>query len=187
MELYMAINFTDAQLNFGKVLILRFGHKLKLTEVKKLTNSKKVRLVKGGPIGDDIDSFLLFAIDSSMLALGLHNLMGADVYRIEGDQASTVMLAMKIGVSFKSVTLSAKDVKVLHNAYLTKQEIDTTRSSISNAVDKHNKLVNLLTKQKITSNLSKKSNAFAKVAKDYAEDELDKTVTKIQEIMKNSW
>ena len=187
MESEMDGIFTQQQLNFGKVLILASGHKLESEEIKKLTKSKKVQLVIGGPNNDDIDSFLLFAINNAMLALGLHRLVGADVYRVDGKQASTVLLAFKIGVNFKSVKLTAKNVKDLHNAYLTKLAINQARLSIETAVDRHNKLTALLTKQKTKNNLSTKYEFLNNLAQDYAKDELDLTVKTIQGITKNVW
>lgn len=179
--------FTDDQLNIGKVLVIGSGHNLKLSQIKQLIRASKVRKIKWSGNYDDIDTFILSTMYKAISALEIGELIGADVYRVEGDDVVLTMLAMKTGGRCKSVNLDAKNVKKLHNACLTKQSIDRAKSSMANAVEIHNDLSVLLTKQKMKNGVTKKTNALDKVVQGYADTELAETLGKIKDVMSNTW
>lgn len=179
--------FTDDQLNIGKVLVIGSGHNLKLSQIKQLIRAGKVRKIKWSGNYDDIDTFILSTMYKAISALEIGELIGADVYRVEGDDVVLTMLAMKTGGRCKSVNLDAKNVKKLHNACLTKQSIDRAKSSMANAVEIHNNLSVLLTKQKMKNGVTKKTNALDKVVQGYADAELAETLEKIKDVMSKTW
>lgn len=179
--------FTDEQLNIGKVLVIGSGHKLKPAQIKKLIRAKTVRKLKWSGVHDDVDTFILSTMYKAVSALENHDLIGADVYRVEGDDAVTTMLTLKTGGKCKAVSLDAKSVKKLHNACLTKQEVDRAKRQMSNAIEIHNDLSVILTKQKMTAGIAKKTKAFDKLVTGYGDVELAATITKIKDVMTNSW
>ena len=179
--------FTDEQLNIGKVLVLAAGHKLKLAEIKRLTRATKVRKLQWSGNYDDIDAFVLSTMYKSISALGIHNLIGGDVFRVDGDDAVTSMLALKTDAVCKSVNFDAKSIKKLHNACLTKQSIDIAKKQMMSAIDSHNDLSVVFTKQKLKNSITKKTKALDKLIQDYANSELNATVVKIREVMENTW
>jgi hypothetical protein len=179
--------FTDDQLNIGKVLVIGSGHNLKLSQIKELIRASKVRKIMWSGNYDDIDTFILSTMYKAISALEIGELTGADVYRVEGDDVVLTMLAMKTGGRCKSINLDAKNVKKLHNACLTKQSIDRAKSSMSNAVEIHNDLSVLLTKQKMKNGVTKKTNALDKVVQGYADAELAETLEKIKDVMSKTW
>lgn len=179
--------FTDEQLNIGKVLVLAGGHKLKLAEIKRLTRATKVRKLKWSGNFDDVDTFVLSTMYKTISALGIEDLMGGDVYRVYGDNAVTTMLALKTGGACKSVNLNTKDIKKLHNACLTKQGIDKAKREMIKAIESHNDLSVILTKQMTKNSVTKKTNALDKLVRGYADAELDVTVGKIKEVMEKTW
>jgi hypothetical protein len=179
--------FTDEQLNIGKVLVLAGGHKLKLAEIKRLTRATKVRKLKWSGNYDDVDTFVLSTMYKTISALGNNDLIGGDVYRVDGDDAVTTMLALKTGGACKSVNLDSKSVKKLHNACLTKQSIDITKREMIRAIESHNDLSVMLTKQMKKNSVTKKTNALDKLVQGYADTELDLTVGRIKDVMENTW
>jgi hypothetical protein len=179
--------FTDEQLNVGKVLVLACGHKLKLAEIKRLTKATKVRKLKWSGNYDDVDTFVLSAMYKTISALGIDDLIGGDVYRVDGEDAVTTMLVLKTGSACKSVNLDAKNIKKLHNACLTKEGIDKARREMIRAIESHNDLSVMLTKQKMKNSVTKKTNALDKLIQGYADAELNATLGKIKEVMKNTW
>jgi hypothetical protein len=179
--------FTDEQLNVGKVLILAAGHKLKLSEIKRLTRATKVRKLKWSDKNDDIDTFILLTMYKTISALGNEDLVDGDVYRVNGVDAVSVMLVLRTGGTCTSVNLDATKIKKLHNACLTKQCIDKARREMLSALKSHNDLAVMLTKQKMKNSITKKTNSLEKLAKGYADDELELTIGSIKEVMANTW
>jgi hypothetical protein len=179
--------FTDEQLNIGKVLMLATRHKLKLAEIKRLTRATKVRKLKWSGNYDDVDTFVLSTMYKAIYALDNNELIGGDVYRVDGDDAVTSMLALKTSGVYKSVNLDSKNIKRLHNACLTKQSIDNTKREIFRAIGSHNDLSVVLTKQMKKNSVTKKTNALDKLLQGYADTELNLTIDKIKDIMGNTW
>jgi hypothetical protein len=179
--------FSDDQLNIGKVLVIGSGHNLKLSQIKQLIRASKVRKIKWSGNYDDIDTFVQSVMYKAISALEIDEFFGADVYRVDGDDAVTTMLAMKTGGRCKAVYLDDKNVKKLHNACLTKQSIDRAKRMMANAIETHNDLSVVLTKQKIKNSVTKKTNALDKVVQGYADAELATTLEKIKDVMRNTW
>ena len=179
--------FTDDQLSIGKVLVIGSGHNLKVSQIKQLIRANKVRKLKWSGNYDDVDTFVLSVMHKAISALDIDDLIGSDVYRVDGDDAVVTMLVIKTSGKCKSVNLDAKNVKNLHNACLTKQGIDRTKRQMANAIESHNELSIMLTKQKIENGISKKTNALSKVIQGYADAELATTLEKIKYVMSNTW
>jgi len=179
--------FTDEQLSIGKVLVVGSGHNLKVSQIKQLIRANKVRKIKWSGIYNDVDTFVLSVMHKAISALDIDDLIGADVYRVDGDDAVTTMLVIKTGGKCKAVNLDAKNVKNLHNACLTKQDIDRAKRHMVNAIESHNELSITLTKQKIKNGVTKKTNALNKVIQGYADAELAITLEKIKGLMSSTW
>ena len=179
--------FPNEKLNFGKVLILGDGHKLKLSELKKLTNAKKIRKVKWTAIETEIDTFLCIALTRAFNALGTMERTVFDFYYVDGDNASSSLLRLKTDKVIESINLNAKIVKSLHNNCHTKSLIEKAMASISRAFKNHIDLCDALNTQKIQTDLIKKTNALKKVAQSYGETEFENTLVNIKAVLKSSW
>lgn len=179
--------FTDDQLNIGKVLVVGSGHNLKMSQIKQLIRANKVRRIKWSGNYDDVDTFLLSVMYKAISALDIKELIGADVFRVDGNDAVTTMLAIKTGGKCISVNLDAVNIKKLHNACLTKQGIDIAKRQMAHAIQSHNDLSVMLTKQKVKNFVTKKTIALDKVMQGYADAELATTLEKINDVMSSTW
>jgi hypothetical protein len=179
--------YTDEQLNIGKVLVVGSGHKLKISQIKQLIRADKVRKIKWSGNVDDVDTFVLSVICRAIIALKIDDLIDADLYRVDGDGTAMTMLGIKTGGKCKTVNLDAKNIKRLHNAIFTKDRIDRAKRQMDRAIESHNDLSAILTKQKIKNGMKKKTNALDKIVQGYADDELAATLEKIKDVMSNTW
>lgn len=179
--------FPNEKLNVGKILILIKGHKLTRSELKKLTNATNIRKLKWTGSQTDIDNFLCEVLTRGLNALENINQSEFDFYYVEGEGASSTLLRFKTDKVIESINLDAKLVKSLHNNSLTKGLLERAMASISRASINHINLCDVLTKQKIQTDLIKKTNALKKVAQSYGETELENTLVNIKAALKSSW
>jgi hypothetical protein len=179
--------FTDEQLNIGKVLIIGGGHNLPVAEIKRITRATKVRKLKWTDNENDIDDFIISTLYETLYVLNENSLEGGDIYRVSGINSITTFLALKISKPYRAINLEAKYMKILHNSWLTKQTIDTTRQCMKEAVEAHNNLELLLSKLKIKNSLTTKTKPINKLLSNYADNEMDYLTTEVKKIMADTW
>lgn len=183
----MFVLFTDAQLNIGKILVLSENVNLTDEEIKRLTKASCVRKLNWEDESEDIDQFVLYAVSNAMFALNMYELGNGEVYRIDGHDATTTMLALKVGNLFKALFLDNKSIKKLHNAYLTKKIIDNARYQINCALKHHNELAEILSRQNINNGIKKKTRSFNRLIENYGDNELIVAAQTIREVLQCAW
>jgi hypothetical protein len=178
--------YPDETLKVGKILAIQEGHKLSIVDIKKITRAKKVKKLKWHD-DIDVDSFIIRTIHSGIDALDESNQWNADVYYVTGEDAVSSMLRLKTSSQCFTVDWDDASVKKLHNACYTKLCIEMAKRSIEESIQYHEILLESFKTQKIKSNIDVNTKLFEKISEGYGDSELNVTLDKINELMKNVW
>lgn len=181
-------NYTDEQLNIGKILLLRKGIYLASAEIKKEVKAKKViklNLTKQTP--SEMYGLVVNLIYQALLLMGVHDSNNINICFVTGDDANTSMMRLKRNNVYASIEVDAQSLKQLRRAIIAMEQLGKTMSSMANSIRLHNQLSELLTKQKLPNSILKKTKTLTKIAQGYGDAELQKAVDTINNFMKSTW
>lgn len=182
----MTDEFTDVELNVGKLLVLGKGHNLKIADIKSHTSATKVKKLK--PNKDiEIDTFVKLRLALALDVLGDTDGYQADCYYIDGVNAmSTVLRMLKIKV-LATVEFDALSLKQLHNSVLRIHSIGLAQRAIAHAYECHQNAVEILVNSNPQNTFASNMNAIESLAKDYGVADYKFEYNKIVALMINSW
>ena len=182
----MTNSFSNEELDVGKILVLSNGHKLKATEIKKLTRAKKIKKIKWTDY-EDIDSFIWINVYEGVVYTKPECSELMDMYYVEGEEAVTTVLRLKSDNVISSLDWDHNLIKDLHNARLTVDSIEKAKHFLSVAKESHDEICEILKHQKLPNSLIRKTKSFETIIKDYGDAELKSEMDKIENAMKNRW
>lgn len=182
----MMDSLSKEELDVGKILVLYRGHKLKVSEIKKITRAQKVKKIKWTNY-EDIDSLIWINIYEGIVHINTDYSEYLDMYYVEGDEAVTTALRLKTDNVLASLDWNYQLIKDLHNARLTIDSIQKAKHYLSIAKESHDELCEILKQQKLSNSLMKKTKSLEAINKDYGDAELKLEMEKIENAMKNRW
>ena len=184
----MKIPFTEEEMNVGKVLLLRFNHKLKIKELKTILRAKSVKEIQS-----DVDPFqkYLNSLFFQSTPFGHpSNQYDTRNYFVVGDQAQSTFLAMKNVGYVASFTIDKFTLVDLHNATICAESIRRTRKCFAEIFSNHSNFFQLddpITMQKKYKILYKSTNLLQNLRDTYGLDEFNANAAIIQNLMKSTW
>ncbi len=176
----------DEELNVGKILVLKIGHKLKVLEIKKLIKASKIKRVKWTG-ADDIDSFVWHSVLQGLVSCKNRSAPDLDIFYVEGDNPTTSFLRLKIDDVIASLEWNFVMIKELHNACLTMESLYITQHLLEELMDSHNKSSSILNQQNLPNSLEKRTKYLDKFIQGYADSEIDMALNKVENAMKDRW
>nr|WP_181375563.1 hypothetical protein [Polaromonas sp. E3S] len=183
--------FTDAELNIGKILVLEMGHGQSESDIKGLTHAATVRKinVKNQLPSASMSVYLMLQqnIMNARIAMRMKNAGLFDIYYVSGNNVNLTGLLLKQQISFIALEIDTAMMQELCNENRTYCLIYETRCSMLNAADDHDQLIDFLSKRNISNSLGNITETLHNLAKSYADDQLQRSVSAIEDIMKSSW
>ena len=185
--------FKDEELEYGKILILNSSHKLKLIEIKKSINATKLKEIKRKK--KESKSILPSSLEELIYRICILALevvekgYGDDIkiYKVEGDNASTSFLRLTSKDIRSSVNWNSKDIRILVNALVTKKLIEEIKYKLSLVKESHNDAISLFERFSKKNYIKQKTNVIEKLSREYGEKDMQLTLDKINNLMKNTW
>jgi hypothetical protein len=182
----MTNKLSDKELNVGKILVLKMGHKLKVLEIKKLIKASKVKRVKWTGV-EDIDSFVWHNVLQGLVSCKDRSVPDLDIFYVEGDNSTTSFLRLKIDDVIASLEWDFVMIKELHNTCLTLESMYLTQHFMEAVIDSHKKSSSMLNQQNLPNSLEKRTKYLDKFIQGYAKSEIDMALDKVRNAMKDRW
>nr|WP_181375561.1 hypothetical protein [Polaromonas sp. E3S] len=133
----------NQQLDVGKVLVIKSGHKLKTADIKRLAYAAKVIKIKASSKVTDVNGLLINNIYSARMLASLIELE-LDFYYVQGSHVSTFLIDQKTPDVVAALQIDSKKFKHLHNTNQSLQAIYAAIHAVQRAEDAHKNLTHVL-------------------------------------------
>lgn len=184
----MTAEMSDSEIEFGNILVLKKDSNLKLSDVKRLTRARTVRLLKETKDMTTVD--LLYrniTYACNYLKMCGDNYCFVKIYQLDGDIAST-LLSIQTPDFLAAICLSTQQFKSLHNAVVTKINVDNLKIRLKQLIIANAEFLDLLGRQKNhKSHFMNVGKKFEKIDGTYCTTLATESVETMTRIMKTTW
>lgn len=185
----MTIDVSDAELEFGNILVMKESSKLKVADIKRLTRATKVKRIKPNGVDDAAVNTLYRNIQFACTELKMYGdwFSFVKLYQMEGEIAST-MLSLQTSDFLAATCMTATNYKSLHNAVTIRMRVNPLKAMLTHLISENQKLLDLLAHKKDhKSHLAKAGKTLRKIDADYCSALSTECKEMMANVMKTVW